>query len=110
MSAKSGVAEFDRFRIQVQAADLETPFGQCVQQSSGTACRLEQPLRFTLHESLAATDDELCLGGTIGPKDEVVVLGVIVDRFVNDFDRVGLQQLVSRQIDWLRSVRLVGFG
>jgi hypothetical protein len=87
VSAQSSVAELDRLLIQIESTDFVSPFGQGVEQATGSAGRLKESFWDAAHQAIAAAKNELHFRGTIGTKDQVVVLGVVVDRFLHHRDR-----------------------
>jgi predicted xylose isomerase-like sugar epimerase len=88
MAGEPIVAKRDRFGVQVVSIDAVALFGKVKQQAPRSACRLKQAANLAGREPLATLDDEFCLRRAVGSEDEVLVLGMVVDRFNDRFDFV----------------------
>ena len=88
MTLKTRIAEIDSFGVQVQTCYFVPTLRQRVKQPTRAACRFEKLFGRSLHMLVATTQNELHLCSTVSTKYQVVVLRMIVDRFVDRFDRI----------------------
>mgnify|MGYP003663001192 CR=1 FL=1 len=101
---KSRIAKLDRLFIQIQPGDRIASLGKRKEQTPRPACRLEQAglrnVRFSTAISLATSADEFHFGRTVGTKNQVVILGMIVNRFVQGLDERSLRYVIGNGWSW----------
>lgn len=86
------VAELNRFRIQVIAADFEPFLAETIDQATGTTSRLEQPFDFAVYILAEQVMQESHLSSAVAAEHKVVVNGEVVyagSSFFHDGQNVG---------------------
>ena len=86
MTLETCIAEVDSFGVQVQTSDFMATLCQRIKQATCATGRFEKLFGGTLHVLAATAQNKLDFSCTVSPKYQVIVLGVIVDRFVDCFD------------------------